>query len=163
RRPLARAEGRAALSQGRWQSEQAVWAQHGGAPAQRVPAGCGARAQARVPPLLPLGAQRDAGAGARRARAADVPRGEALPRIRGRERPRRGDVSGKLKVGVIGAGGLGYHHVRLFRDIAGAELVGFYDARPERRAQVAKELGVRAFDALDALLAASEAVTIVVP
>ena len=72
-------------------------------------------------------------------------------------------MSGKLKVGVIGAGGLGYHHVRLFRDIAGSELAGFYDARPERRAQVAKELGVRAFDALDALLAASEAVTIVVP
>ena len=72
-------------------------------------------------------------------------------------------MSGKLKVGVIGAGGLGYHHVRLFRDIAGAELVGFFEARPERRAQVAKELGVRAFDSLDALLAAAEAVTIVVP
>ena len=72
-------------------------------------------------------------------------------------------MSGKLKVGVIGAGGLGYHHVRLFRDIAGAELVGFYDARPERRAQVAKELGVRAYEALDPLLDAVEAVTIVVP
>jgi predicted dehydrogenase len=72
-------------------------------------------------------------------------------------------VSGKLKVGVIGAGGLGYHHVRLFRDIKGAELAGFFDARPERAAQVAKELGVRAFDSLDALIAAVDAVTVVVP
>jgi predicted dehydrogenase len=68
-------------------------------------------------------------------------------------------VSGKLKVGVIGAGGLGYHHVRLFRSIAGAELVGFHDARPDRAAQVAKELGVKSFADLDALIAACDAVT----
>jgi len=72
-------------------------------------------------------------------------------------------VSGKLKVGVIGAGGLGYHHVRLFRDLPGVEFVGFHDARAERAEQVAKELKVRHFDSLDALLAAADAVTIVVP
>jgi predicted dehydrogenase len=72
-------------------------------------------------------------------------------------------VSERLKVGVIGAGGLGYHHVRLFRDIAGAELVGFHDASRERAARVSSELNVRAFDSLDALLEAAEAVTVVVP
>ncbi|HUO51740.1 MAG TPA: Gfo/Idh/MocA family oxidoreductase [Gemmatimonadaceae bacterium] len=72
-------------------------------------------------------------------------------------------MSGKLKVGVIGAGGLGYHHVRLFRDLPGVEFVGFHDARAERAEQVAKELKVRHFDSLDALLAAADAVTIVVP
>jgi predicted dehydrogenase len=72
-------------------------------------------------------------------------------------------VSARLKIGVVGAGGLGFHHVRLFRDIAGAELVGFYDASPERSAKVAAELGVKAFASLDALIAASDAMTIVVP
>jgi len=72
-------------------------------------------------------------------------------------------VSKPLKVGVVGAGGLGYHHVRLFRDIAGADLVGFYDTNAERVAKVVAELGVKAFDSLDALIAASDALTIVVP
>jgi predicted dehydrogenase len=66
-------------------------------------------------------------------------------------------------MGVVGAGGLGYHHVRILRDVEGATLVGFHEARPERAAQVAEELGVRAFDSLDALLAEVDALTIVVP
>lgn len=72
-------------------------------------------------------------------------------------------MSEPLKVGVVGAGGLGYHHVRLFRDIAGARLVGFHDTNAERVAKVVAELGVKHFDSLDALIAASEALTIVVP
>jgi predicted dehydrogenase len=47
--------------------------------------------------------------------------------------------------------------------VPGAELVGFVEARPERAAEVARELGVRAFDSLDALLDDAEALTIVVP
>ena len=72
-------------------------------------------------------------------------------------------MSEPLKVGVVGAGGLGYHHVRLFRDIAGAKLVGFHDTNAERVAKVVAELGVKHFDSLDALIAASEALTVVVP
>jgi predicted dehydrogenase len=64
---------------------------------------------------------------------------------------------------VVGAGGLGYHHVRILRDMPGANFVGFHDARSERAAQVASELGVRAFDSLDALLDEVKAATIVVP
>jgi len=67
------------------------------------------------------------------------------------------------RVGVIGAGALGYHHVRLLRDVPGAELVGFYESRPERSAAVAKELGVRAYDRLEDLLDAVDAATVVVP
>ena len=67
------------------------------------------------------------------------------------------------RVGVIGAGALGYHHVRLLRDVPGAELVGFYEARPERASAVAKELGVRAYDRLEELLDAVDAATVVVP
>ena len=72
-------------------------------------------------------------------------------------------MSAFVRIGVIGAGALGYHHVRLLRDVAGATLVGFHDARPERATQVASELGVRAFDDIDALIDACDALTIAVP
>jgi predicted dehydrogenase len=68
-----------------------------------------------------------------------------------------------VRTGVIGAGGLGQHHIRILRDMQGPEFAGFYESRPERAAQVATELGVRAFDSLDALLNVVDAVTIVVP
>ena len=68
-----------------------------------------------------------------------------------------------VRIGVIGAGALGYHHVRLLRDVPGAQLVGFHETRPDRAAAVSKELGVRAFEDLGALLDRIDAATIVVP
>ena len=68
-----------------------------------------------------------------------------------------------MRVGVVGVGGLGYHHVRILQDTAGIELVGFHESRPERAAQVTTELGARAFDSLDDLIAATDALTVVVP
>jgi predicted dehydrogenase len=68
-----------------------------------------------------------------------------------------------VRIGVIGAGGLGQHHIRILRDMQGLDFAGFYESRPERAAQVATELGVHAFDRLDALLDVVDAVTIVVP
>ena len=64
---------------------------------------------------------------------------------------------------MIGAGGLGYHHIRILRDLQGAAFAGFFDARAERAAQVAGELGVTAHPSLEALLDVVDAVTIVVP
>jgi len=72
-------------------------------------------------------------------------------------------VTKPVRVGVIGAGGLGHHHIRILRDLCGREFAGFFEERPERAAKVASELGVRAFESLDALLDAVDAVTIVVP
>ena len=66
-------------------------------------------------------------------------------------------------MGVVGAGGLGYHHVRILRDMPEVRFVGFHDARADRAAQVATELGVTAFADLDELIAACDALTIVVP
>ncbi|MEO6526016.1 MAG: Gfo/Idh/MocA family oxidoreductase [Gemmatimonadaceae bacterium] len=68
-----------------------------------------------------------------------------------------------MRVGVVGAGGLGIHHIRILRDMQGPAFAGFHDSRPERAAQVARELGVTAFDSLEALLDVVDAVTIVVP
>jgi predicted dehydrogenase len=66
-------------------------------------------------------------------------------------------------VGVIGVGSLGFHHARLLRSIAGAEISGIYDIDTSRAAAVAAELGVRSFPSLEALLAASEAAVLAVP
>jgi predicted dehydrogenase len=68
-----------------------------------------------------------------------------------------------VRIGVVGAGSLGYHHVRILRDVAGAKLVGFYDRSPARAATVAAELGVQATTSLSELLDAVDAITVVVP
>ena len=70
---------------------------------------------------------------------------------------------GKTRVGVIGAGGLGQHHVRIMGELAEAEMVGFFESRSERAAEIASTSGARAFASLDELLADVDAVTIVVP
>ncbi|HEX6745936.1 MAG TPA: Gfo/Idh/MocA family oxidoreductase [Longimicrobium sp.] len=67
------------------------------------------------------------------------------------------------RVGVIGAGSLGFHHARILRGIAGAEMMGIYDADPARAAAVSAELGVKAFDSREALLDAVDAAVIAVP
>lgn len=72
-------------------------------------------------------------------------------------------MAGKTRVGVIGVGGLGQHHVRIMGELDEAQMVGFYESRPDRAAEMATALGARAFASLGELLAAVEAVTIVVP
>lgn len=67
------------------------------------------------------------------------------------------------RVGVVGAGGLGVHHVRILRDLSGDRFVGFVDENPARAAAVAEQLGVRTLPSLDALLAEVDAVSVVVP
>jgi predicted dehydrogenase len=67
------------------------------------------------------------------------------------------------RLGVVGAGSLGFHHIRILRDLPEAKLSGFVESRPERAREVEKELGVKAHLSLDSLLDASDAVIIVVP
>jgi len=68
-----------------------------------------------------------------------------------------------VRVGVVGAGSLGYHHVRILREVEGAQLVGFFEERAERAAEVESELDVKAYSDLASLLEGVDAVTIVVP
>ncbi len=68
-----------------------------------------------------------------------------------------------VRIGVVGTGALGRHHVRLLREIEGAELVGVHDLRPEVAAAVAAEFGTAAFPALDELAARVEAMVVAVP
>ena len=72
-------------------------------------------------------------------------------------------MSAPLRIGVIGTGSLGYHHARILRDLNGVVFKGFYEASTERAGTVARELGIRAYPSIDALLADVDAVSIVVP
>ena len=68
-----------------------------------------------------------------------------------------------VRVGVVGAGALGFHHARILRDVPGATLVGFHERNPERAGQVSAELGVASFASLEALLDRIDALSVVVP
>jgi len=69
----------------------------------------------------------------------------------------------KVPVAVLGAGEHGAKHAQEFQQVTGAQLVGVYDLRPERCRDVARELGVRAFESLEEALAAAQAVSVVIP
>jgi predicted dehydrogenase len=67
------------------------------------------------------------------------------------------------RVGVVGAGSLGFHHIRILRDLPGIQFSGFVETRAERRTEVERELRVKSHSNLESLLEASDAVIIVVP
>jgi predicted dehydrogenase len=67
------------------------------------------------------------------------------------------------RVGVVGAGSLGFHHIRILRDLPGIRFSGFVETKPERRSEVEKELRVTSHATLESLLDASDAVIVVVP
>jgi predicted dehydrogenase len=68
-----------------------------------------------------------------------------------------------LRCGVVGVGQLGQHHVRIYRDLAEATLVGIYDKRAERMEEIAKCYNTRAYPSLEALVADVDAVSLAVP
>ncbi|MCI0403351.1 MAG: Gfo/Idh/MocA family oxidoreductase [Acidobacteria bacterium] len=64
---------------------------------------------------------------------------------------------------MVGVGDFGRNHVRLYRELEAAELVGFYDSDAARAQSVAKEYGTRAFDSLETLASAVQAASVAVP
>lgn len=70
----------------------------------------------------------------------------------------------RLRVGVVGVGRMGRHHVRQYARMADVELVGIVDTDASRARAVAAEHDTRAFPDEAALIAAGvEAVTVAVP
>jgi predicted dehydrogenase len=72
-------------------------------------------------------------------------------------------LTSPVKFGVVGAGSLGFHHVRILRDVDDVKLCGFVESNVERAAQVESELGVRSYSDLSAMLDEVDAVTVAVP
>ncbi len=68
-----------------------------------------------------------------------------------------------LRVGVFGAGHLGKFHLNNWKEVEGAEVVGFYDPNDDNAAKVAQEYGLKRFDTVKALLAVIDAADIVAP
>jgi predicted dehydrogenase len=68
-----------------------------------------------------------------------------------------------LRLGVFGAGALGYHHVRLAAASPEVELVGVFDPRPEAARRVADDHGARLFDSAGELAREIEAAVVAVP
>jgi len=59
----------------------------------------------------------------------------------------------QIRVAVVGVGGFGKNHVRLWSGMNDVELVGVVDENRDRAAQVAAEFNTRVVDSLDALVA----------
>lgn len=72
-------------------------------------------------------------------------------------------MSEKVRVGVVGVGDFGRHHVRVYRSLEEAALVGVFDTNQERAEQVSNEHGTRAFRSLEELASAVEAASVAVP
>jgi predicted dehydrogenase len=68
-----------------------------------------------------------------------------------------------LRAGVVGVGHLGQHHARVLASIAGVDLVGVADTRPDQARMVAERNGTRAFEDWRSLLDQVDAVSIAVP
>ena len=69
----------------------------------------------------------------------------------------------KIKVGVVGVGHLGRHHLRVYSELPEAELVGIHDTDLDKAEKEAAEFKTRHFRELDPLLEKAEAVSLVVP
>ncbi len=64
---------------------------------------------------------------------------------------------------MVGVGDFGRNHVRVFRELENAELIGVVDDNAERASQVASEFSITALPALEALAGAADAVCLAVP
>lgn len=67
-----------------------------------------------------------------------------------------------MKIGVVGVGHLGQHHVRHLSHIPEADLQGVFDTNPGQAAQVAERNNTRVFHSINELADECEAVTIAV-
>ena len=75
-------------------------------------------------------------------------------------------VSDVVKVAVLGVGGLGQHHARIYAEMEQAgdvEVVGLYDPILERAREIAEKNGVRALESMEAALEQADGVSIVTP
>lgn len=72
-------------------------------------------------------------------------------------------VQKNLRVGVVGVGTMGQHHVRIISQTSDVSLAGFYDPDPVRAQEICERHGCECLASLDALLDESDAVTVAAP
>ena len=67
------------------------------------------------------------------------------------------------RVAVVGVGRFGRHHVRVYREMPEAELVGVFDIDERKAAEVSNEFRCRKFSHLEDLIREADAVSLAVP
>ena len=65
-----------------------------------------------------------------------------------------------LRVGVVGVGTMGRHHVRLVGQSPGVTAAGFYDPDPARAEEICRLYGCACFNTLDELMDRADALTV---
>lgn len=68
-----------------------------------------------------------------------------------------------IRVGVVGTGALGQHHVRVYAGLPDVQLVGLVDLDTAQAAAVAAKHGCRAFASLEAMIEEVDAASVAVP
>ena len=69
----------------------------------------------------------------------------------------------RTRVAVVGVGEFGRNHVRIYRDLPGAELIGIADANANRARAIAAEYSTEVLPNIEALVGRVDAVSIAVP
>lgn len=69
----------------------------------------------------------------------------------------------RIRTGVVGVGSLGQWHARIYSEMPDVELVGVYDADRKRAREIARRYNTAAFNTVEELAEAAEALNIVVP
>ena len=67
----------------------------------------------------------------------------------------------QVRIGVIGVGHLGQHHVKHYKTLDNVELIGVFDIDRERASEISKKFDVKVFDGLNSILEEVDALSIV--
>ena len=67
----------------------------------------------------------------------------------------------QVRIGVIGVGHLGQHHVKHYKTLDNVELIGVFDIDLERSSEISKKFDVKVFDNLNSILEKVDALSIV--
>lgn len=68
-----------------------------------------------------------------------------------------------IKVGVIGVGHLGQHHVKHFAKLPNAQLMGVFDSNPQRKSEIANLYNTNSYNSINEILGDCDALSIVTP
>ncbi len=68
-----------------------------------------------------------------------------------------------IKIGVIGVGHLGQHHVKHYKNLKHVDLIGIYDTDYDRALSISDKYGVKYFKTINNLIDKADALSIVTP
>ena len=70
-------------------------------------------------------------------------------------------IDNQVRIGVIGVGHLGQHHVKHYKTLDNVELIGVFDIDLERSSEISKKFDVKVFDNLNSILEKVDALSFV--